>query len=125
MLAQNGAGPAPCVDRGEAGKIVGTDGRQQSSKLAQSATQAARAELIGSTACTAAGITGTGHAPVLSLCRQLLAAGLDPDTALEVFRGATLALHVRSIGKAAGLTVKDDNRGVPRFGSYRPGPDER
>lgn len=67
--------------------------------------QAIRAELIGSDTCTAGDITATGHAPVLALCRALLAAGLDPDQALEVFRGATLALRVRSIGEAAGLEI--------------------
>ncbi len=71
-----------------------------------------RAELVGSTTCTAAGVTARGRAPVLTLCRQLLAAGLDPDRALEVYRGATLALRVRSIGEGALLEVSDD---PPRF----------
>jgi len=79
------------------------------------------AKLIGDDTCTATGIT----APALALCRQLLAAGLDPDQALEVYRGATLALRIRSIGEGAPLTVRDDNRGTPRFVAYRPGPDER
>jgi hypothetical protein len=83
------------------------------------------AELTGSDTCTAGGITARSHAPALALCRQLLAAGLDPDAAMEVYRGATLALRIRSIGEGAQLTVKDDNRGTPRFIAYRPGPDER
>ncbi len=83
------------------------------------------AELIGDDTCTAAGVTARSHAPALALCRQLLAAGLDPDQALEVYRGATLALLIRSIGEGAQLTVKEDNRGTPRFIAYRPGPDER
>jgi hypothetical protein len=82
-------------------------------------------ELTGSNVCSAAGLTARGATPALALCRQLLAAGLDPDRALEVYRGAVLALRVRSIGDAAKLTVKDDNRGVPRLVSYRPGPDGR
>jgi hypothetical protein len=61
----------------------------------------------------------------LALCRQLLAAGLNPDQALHVFRNGTLALRIRSIGEAADLTVKDDNRGTPRFVPYRPGPAAR
>src|SRR5262245_10107645 len=73
------------------------------------------AKLIGDDTCTATGIT----APALALCRQLLAAGLDPDQALEVYRGATLALRIRSIGEGAPLTVRDDNRGTPRFVAYR------
>jgi hypothetical protein len=83
------------------------------------------AELHGSTICEAPGHVVRGHAPVLVMCRKLLAAGIDPDTAMEVCRGATLALRVRTIGEGAQLTVKDDNRGVPRFIAYRPGPDER
>ena len=63
-----------------------------------------RAELIGST-CKAAGITTRGHAPVLVLCRELIATGCDPDRAMQVFRNATLALRVRSIGEAAKLEV--------------------
>jgi hypothetical protein len=53
---------------------------------------------------------------VLTLCRQLLAAGLDPDQALEVYRGTTLALRVRSIGEGAKLTVRESTKdGRPRF----------
>jgi hypothetical protein len=63
-----------------------------------------RAEL-GSNTCTAVDITARGTAPVLALCRQLLAAGLDPDQALAVYRSGTLALRVRSIGEAAGLEI--------------------
>jgi|SRR5262245_19948129 len=83
------------------------------------------AELIGDDTCTAAGITARHPAPALALCRQLLAAGLDPDQALEVYRNGTLSLRIRSIGEGAQLTVKDDSRGTPRFVAYRPGPDER
>lgn len=62
-------------------------------------------ELTGSNVCTAAGLTARGATPALALCRQLLAAGLDPDHALEVYRNGTLALRIRSIGEAAGLEV--------------------
>jgi hypothetical protein len=34
-----------------------------------------RADLMGSDTCSGAGITATGAAPVLALCRQLLAVG--------------------------------------------------
>jgi hypothetical protein len=80
------------------------------------------AELTGTNICTGAGITARSTTPVLTLCRELLAAGLNPDQALHVFRNGTLALRIRSIGEAAELTVKDDNRGTPRFVPYRPGP---
>ena len=86
---------------------------------------AIRAELAGSDSCAAAGLTVTGNAPALVLCRELIAAGLDPDRALDVYRNGVLALRIRSIGEAAALDVRDDNRGTPRFVRYRPGPAER
>ena len=77
---------------------------------------AIRARLDGSNTCSAAGETAIGTAPVLALCRQLVAAGLDPNHALEVYRGPTLAMFVRSIGEAAKLTVRESTRdGRPRF----------
>ena len=84
-----------------------------------------RAELIGADTCTVAGMTATAHAPTLAMCRQLLAAGLDPDAALDVYRAGTLALRIRSIAAGAAIDVRDDNRGTPRFVPHRPGPDER
>ncbi len=77
-----------------------------------------RAELIGANTCTAAGIAAQAVTPVLALCRGLIAADLDPDTALAVHRGAVLALRERSIGDAAGLTIKDDNRGCLRGAAW-------
>jgi hypothetical protein len=74
-----------------------------------------RADLIGSDTCSAAGITTTGAAPVLALCRQLLAAGLDPDAALAVHRAGVLALRVRSLREGARLTVKTAGNGAPVF----------
>lgn len=68
------------------------------------------ATLAGSDRCEAAGITVTGATPVLKLCRSLIAAGLDPDRALHVFRGAKLALRIRSLREGARLTVKEPDR---------------
>jgi hypothetical protein len=79
------------------------------------------AQLIGADRATALGIEATGPAPVLTLCRELLAAGVTPDQCLEVYRGAVLALRVRSIGEAAKLTV-EDNHGRPTFRSWRDRP---
>ena len=93
--------------------------------VAPSHEPALRAELIGSHTCTAAGLTVAGNAPALVLCRELLSAGIDPDTALVVYRAGTLALLIRSIAAGAALDVRDDNRGAPRFVRYRPGPAER
>jgi hypothetical protein len=58
-------------------------------------------------------IAGKGDAVVCALCRKLLEAGHDPAEPMEVYRGATLALHVRSIGEAAKLTVQETS--PPRF----------
>jgi len=72
----------------------------------QTATRAPlRAELIGSRRCSAVGITATGNAPVLTLCRRLIE---------EAYRGTTLCLRVRSIGEGARLTVHEGD-GRPRF----------
>jgi hypothetical protein len=46
-----------------------------------------------SSTCTQAGITDSGATPLLVLCRHLLAAGLDPDSAQEIYRISTLALR--------------------------------
>jgi hypothetical protein len=70
-----------------------------------------RAELSGSTICTAAGQVAIGHTPVLALCRQLIEAGRDPATPLKVYRGNTLALRIRSIGEAAVLEINTKGTG--------------
>jgi|SRR5262245_52791296 len=61
--------------------------------------------LTGSGTCSAAGVTVTGYTPVLELCRRLVEAGHDPATPMHVYRGATLALIVRSIGEASRLEI--------------------
>ena len=73
-----------------------------------------RAELVGSDTCTAAGLTVTAYAPVLVLCRSLIAAGMSPDQAMECWRGSILALRIRSIGAAAGLEISGDGVGFRR-----------
>ena len=84
-----------------------------------------RAEIVSQTQVTACGVTVTGrNAPVLALCRALIAAGHDSDSPLEAYRGAVLCLRVRSIGEGAKLTVSEaTNDGKPRFAPYRPFPD--
>jgi hypothetical protein len=76
------------------------------------------AELSGSTICSIAGQVAIGHMPVLALCRALIEAGHDLSTPLDVYRGDTLALHIRSIGEAARLTV-DEHNGT-RFAKWKP-----
>jgi hypothetical protein len=109
------------------GEVVASPALQQSEKRRTTAdgvtdtptprkALAIRARLVGSNTCSAAGKTAIGPAPVLALCRQLVAAGLDGNLALEVYRGDTLALFVRSIGKATTLTVRESTRdGRPRL----------
>jgi hypothetical protein len=76
--------------------------------------RAIRAQLTGDT-CTALGITTKSDAPVLALCRKLVEAGQNPSMPLEVYRGDTLALRVKSIGQGAELRVTADNTGRPVF----------
>jgi hypothetical protein len=70
-----------------------------------------RAELSSDTIATSCGITVHIGSPVLSLCRRLVAEGCNPSTPMEVYRGSTLALHVRSIGGAANLRVNTAGTG--------------
>jgi hypothetical protein len=53
-----------------------------------------RATLTGSAVATAGVVSVTANAPLLMLARVLLANGFDPETRLEAWRGATLALIV-------------------------------
>jgi hypothetical protein len=69
-----------------------------------------RAKLVGCTAM-ACGKTAIGGSPVLDLCRELVAAGHNPQTPLEAYRGETLCLTVRSIGEAAGLEINGKGTG--------------
>jgi hypothetical protein len=72
-------------------------------------------ELIGSNCCEAEGVIARGRAPVLELCRELLAAGFSPGRRLEAWRGDTRYIRVRSIGEGAHRTVADDRHGTPRL----------
>jgi len=85
-----------------------------------------RAELSGGRRCSAIGITATGNAPVLALCRRLIEAGHNPTLPLEAYRGTTLCLRVRSIGEGAKLTVTEaTSDGKPRFVPHHPFQDVR
>lgn len=66
-----------------------------------------QATLVGGDICSAEGITARGSSPMLALCRTLVAAGYNPTTTLEAYRGDVLCLRVRSIAEAAGLRVVD------------------
>jgi hypothetical protein len=73
------------------------------------------AELAWDDHATACGIAAHSSSPVLKLCRLLVDAGHDPGSPLEAWRNGTLCLRVRSIGEAAGLTVKSAGNGAPLF----------
>jgi hypothetical protein len=58
--------------------------------------------------------------PAIALCRLLLDRGHAPDIRLELYRGTTLALIIRSIGEAAELEVAGSGfhrRAAPRTAS--------
>ena len=84
------------------------------SQTAESKQEPLLAELTGSDTCTGGGITVQSSTPVLGLCKALLAAGLDPDSALQVYRAGTLALSIRNISEAAGLEVNAKGTGFVR-----------
>ena len=67
------------------------------------------AELYGDDVAEALGITKQSRSPVLDLCRVLVAAGYDPATRLEAYRGSVLCLRVSSIGEGAMLRVSEDH----------------
>lgn len=108
MVSLNGNGPASAVTESEA--EIGFRQRNLSTRTPTSA-QVLRAELHECDTASAAGVVSRGHTPVLVLARELLAAGLSPDTAMDVFRGGTLALRIASIGKVAGLEINADGSG--------------
>jgi hypothetical protein len=72
------------------GKVFSKTNRQK--RFAQAPI---RAELFGSNGCEAGGLIARGYAPVLELCRELVAAGYDSASPLEAWRGNTLCLRIR------------------------------
>ena len=61
------------------------------------------AQLIGHDRAQAGDIVVRSRSPVFALCRALLAAGANPNSKLECFRGSVLALAVKTIGIGAKL----------------------
>jgi hypothetical protein len=80
------------------------------------------AQLVRSDTAVAAGITARGTSPVLLLCRKLLAVGHDPATPMQVWRGNTLCLSIRSIDAAAGLRVNTHGTAFIRDAARPTGP---
>jgi hypothetical protein len=77
----------------------------------EQATVVARLSGCDTCCCESIGLTVTSPSPILSLCRALVERDVDPNTALHVYRGATLTLIVTGIGKGARLEVRGDGVG--------------
>jgi hypothetical protein len=78
------------------------------------------AQLIGDDRAQAGDIVARGRSPVFALCRALLAAGANPNSKLECFRGSVLALTVKTIGIGAKLTIKENDWVGPKVVPYEP-----
>jgi len=107
-------GPAPGSRRDCSGEQLSLTGLPQNSQAITAVLTGRRCVAVG------LGFAGTGPAPCLSLCRQLLAHGISPETPLTVYRGETVALRITSVGQGAQLTVKDAANGQPRFAKFQP-----
>jgi hypothetical protein len=116
MSFAKAAPPTPQERWGAQGKVSIADRTNPIAKPSSHPPQAVplRAELIGDS-CTAAGLTVSGRAPVLGLCRSLIAAGFDSSRSLHCYRGTLLALIVRHIGEAAKLRIATHGVGFERL----------
>jgi hypothetical protein len=104
----------PAGGAGEPRETLGNSDARGSKTIATPRQAIIRAELSGSDMCSAVGIAARAYAPVLELCRQLLAAGQNPVTPLHAYRLDVLCLTIRSIGEAAGLEINGDGTGFRR-----------
>jgi hypothetical protein len=76
------------------------------------------AKLVGDDTAQAGDIVVRSRSPVFALCRALLAAGANPNSRLECFRGSVLALTVGTIGSGAKLTIKENDWVGPKVVPY-------
>ena len=67
---------------------------------------AIRAELVGYTECLAGTVVARSYAPVPLLARRLIAAGVNPDRPLEVYRGKILSLWFPTLRAAAKTRIR-------------------
>lgn len=81
-------------------------------------TDVIMAALHGDDTAEAGDVLARGRAPVFALCRALLAAGANPNARIECYRGTTLAVVVKSLGRGALLTVKERDRGGPEIARW-------
>src|SRR5262249_46461066 len=71
------------------------------------------AKLVGADHCSTLGLTARGSSPLFTLCRKLIAAGVEPSRPLHCYRSGALALVVHQIGLGAKLTVRSAGNGCP------------
>ena len=78
------------------------------------------ARLTNDDVAQAGDIVARSRTPVFALCRALLAAGANPNSRLECFRGSVLALTVKSVGIGAKLTIRETVTDGPRVVRWKP-----
>ena len=78
------------------------------------------AQLVGHDRAQAGDVVVRSRTPVFALCRALLAAGANPNSRLECFRGSVLALTVKSVGIGAKLTIRETVTDGPRVVRWKP-----
>src|SRR4051812_11933379 len=116
MGPSHGTGLVSAAAEIEAQGVVGTGVCQRPFKPTSANTQTIVVQIIGHDTASGEGLTVRARSPVLALCRKLVAAGYDPATPLQAYRGPTLCLGVRTIGEGAKMTVRESGGdGRPRF----------
>jgi hypothetical protein len=110
----------PAGGAGEPRETLGNSDGRRSKTIATPRQAVIRAELSGSDMCSALGIAVRAYAPVLELCRQLVADGQNPHAPLHAYRLDVLCLRARSIAEVAGLEINGDGTGFRRRTQPRP-----
>src|ERR1700751_1970902 len=78
------------------------------------------AHLIGDDRAQARDVVFRSRSAVFAFGRALLAAGANPNSKLECFRGSVLAFTVKTIGIGAKLTIKENDFVGPKVVPYEP-----
>lgn len=69
------------------------------------------AEIVGSDTVIVGDMVVVCAAPIITICRELVARGADPAIAMLAFRSNQLAVKVRAIGEAAQLEINGKGSG--------------
>ena len=88
-----------------AARYVGLSESTQANRCGRSRLKIVAADLTAGK-CAAVGLGGTDATTVFDLRRKMVAAGKNPDSPMEVFRGATLVLRIESVGAGARLSPR-------------------